>query len=177
MCEIEKGVQFNKSRTSETGSYPLINGGVSPSGFIEQYNQEENTITISQGGASAGFVNWLQTKFWAGAHCYVIHPNEKEIDKRYTYHSLKHQESFFVRSQYGAGIPSLSRKTIEDFLIPLPPLEEQRRIAGVLDKFEALTSSLSEGLPAEIAARRRQYAYWRERLLGFGGAGGDGTGH
>ena len=57
VCTILKGVQFNKENMAENGSYPVINGGVNPSGYIEQYNQDENTITISQGGASAGFVN------------------------------------------------------------------------------------------------------------------------
>ena len=73
-CEITKGVQFNKSDMNVEGSYPVINGGINPSGYIEQFNQEENTITISQGGASAGYVNWLSVKFWAGAHCWIIKP-------------------------------------------------------------------------------------------------------
>lgn len=59
VCEITKGVQFNKSNMKDEGKYPVINGGINPSGYIEQYNQDENTITISQGGASAGFVNWI----------------------------------------------------------------------------------------------------------------------
>jgi type I restriction enzyme, S subunit len=56
-CVISKGVQFNKKDMFKNGTYPVINGGINPSGYIEQYNQDENTITISQGGASAGFVN------------------------------------------------------------------------------------------------------------------------
>lgn len=52
--------------------------------------------------------------------------------------------------------------------LPLPPLSEQRRIADILDKFEALTTSLQDGLPAEIEARRQQYRFYREKLLGFG---------
>lgn len=51
--------------------------------------------------------------------------------------------------------------------IPIPPLEEQRRIVEILDRFEALTTSLQSGLPAEIAARRQQYEYYRDRLLTF----------
>ena len=66
VCIISKGVQFNKTDMADEGTYPVINGGINPSGYIEQYNQDENTITISQGGASAGYVNWQETKFWAG---------------------------------------------------------------------------------------------------------------
>lgn len=53
------------------------------------------------------------------------------------------------------------------FRVPLPPLEEQARIVAILDKFDALTNDLSEGLPAEITARRKQYEYYRDRLLTF----------
>ena len=76
VCDISKGVQFNKSNMNDEGTYPVINGGINPSGYIEQYNQGENTITISQGGASAGYVNWMSQRFWAGAHCYILKPFE-----------------------------------------------------------------------------------------------------
>ena len=56
---------------------------------------------------------------------------------------------------------------IRNFEIPLPPLSEQRRIVAILDRFEALTNDLQAGLPAEIAARRQQYEYYREKLLTF----------
>lgn len=52
-------------------------------------------------------------------------------------------------------------------IIPIPPMEEQQRIVAILDKFEALVNDISEGLPAEIAARRRQYEYYRDKLLTF----------
>ena len=88
VCLISKGIQFNKKDMHDEGTYPVINGGINPSGYIEQYNQEEKTITISQGGASAGFVNWLDTKFWAGAHCYVLKPTNNVLN-RYLFHFVK----------------------------------------------------------------------------------------
>ena len=81
VTEIGKGVQFNKENMSDEGTYPVINGGINPSGYIEQYNTDENTITVSQGGASAGYVNFITTKFWAGAHCYVIKPLENVLNR------------------------------------------------------------------------------------------------
>jgi type I restriction enzyme S subunit len=52
-------------------------------------------------------------------------------------------------------------------ILPIPPIEEQERIVGILDKFEALVNDLTQGLPAEIEARREQYEYYRNKLLTF----------
>ena len=162
VTDIHKGIQFNKKEMSKEGSYPVINGGIEPSGYVEVYNERENTITISQGGASAGYVNWLQTKFWAGAHCYVVRPiDEKVLDNRYLFHFVKSKEKEFMQSQYGAGIPALGKNTLQATQIPLPPLAVQREIVRILDKF----TLLSQELAAELAARRVQYEYYRNELL------------
>ena len=64
-------------------------------------------------------------------------------------------------------IPYISRKKFEDLLVPVPSLEEQQRIVNILDKFDKLVNDISEGLPAEIEARRKQYEYYRNKLLSF----------
>lgn len=105
ITDLHKGVQFNRENMAKEGTYPVINGGIEPSGYIEQFNENENTITISQGGASAGYVNWLGTKFWAGAHCYVIKPLEAtKLNNRYLYHFIKNCEEELKKCQYGAGM-------------------------------------------------------------------------
>ena len=157
IADIGKGIQFNKENMFDSGTYPVINGGITPSGFIEQYNQTEQTITISQGGASAGFVNWIETKFWAGAHCYVIKPKKQIIFNRYVYHFLKSQEYKLQECQYGAGIPALAKSTVAELEIPVPPLPVQEEIVRILDTFTSLT--------AELTARRKQYEYYRDSLL------------
>jgi type I restriction enzyme S subunit len=58
---------------------------------------------------------------------------------------------------------------IKSFKIPIPPLEEQDRIVSILDKFDILTTSISEGLPKEIELRKKQYEYYRNLLLTFNG--------
>lgn len=165
VVSISKGVQLNKTNMKSAGSFPVINGGINPSGYIEKYNQDENTITISQGGASAGYVNWISTKFWAGAHCYIIKPFDNVID-RYIFHFLKSQEKNLQECQYGAGIPALSKSTVENLKIPVPPLPVQAEIVRILDTFTSLISELE----SEIAARQKQYEYYRDRLLTFEGA-------
>jgi len=65
------------------------------------------------------------------------------------------------------GHPKLMSNQMEKIQIPIPPIEEQERIAGILDKFDTLVNSISEGLPREIELRRKQYEYYREKLLSF----------
>ena len=164
LVDIHKGIQFNKKDMAKEGLYPVINGGIAPSGYIENYNEQENTITISQGGASAGYVNWLLTKFWAGAHCYVVKPlNNGILDNRYLFHFIKNNESILKQCQYGAGIPALAKSTIQELQIPLPALPVQREIVRILDSFTLYSAELT----AELTARRKQYEFYRDKLLNF----------
>ncbi len=72
-----------------------------------------------------------------------------------------------TRTANGVTRFNVSKKRLAKVLVPVPTLAEQRRIAGILDKFDALVNDLSVGLPAELAARRKQYEYYRDRLLTF----------
>ena len=71
------------------------------------------------------------------------------------------------RMAAGGIVRSITMKYLEQLPIPLPPLSEQRRIVDILDRFDTLTNSISEGLPREIALRRKQYEYYRDALLNF----------
>lgn len=71
------------------------------------------------------------------------------------------------KNAIGAKVTRLQAGSLPKYTIPLPPLEEQQRIANILDKFDTLVNSISEGLPREIALRRKQYEYYREQLLSF----------
>ena len=66
LCEIKKGVQVNKEKLSEKGLYYVMNGGITPSGYYDLYNTEANTISISEGGNSCGYVQYNYTPFWSG---------------------------------------------------------------------------------------------------------------
>ena len=164
VCSISKGTQFNKTDMMDQGTYPVINGGINPSGYIELYNQKKDTITISQGGASAGYVNWLQTNFWAGAHCYVLKPADT-VENRYLFHFVKSKEKKLQECQYGAGIPALSKATVANLKIPVPPLPVQREIVRILDNFTERVAELQEQLTAELTARKKQYEYYLETAI------------
>ena len=99
----------------------------------------------------------------------VVHIIDNSINAKYLYHILADDKFFNYNMKYakGAKMPRGDKQKIMDYLIPLPPLEEQQRIATILDKFDTLVNSISEGLPKEIALRRKQYEYYREKLLSF----------
>lgn len=166
VCEIIKGKQFNKRDMLEEAEYPVINGGIFASGYVEVYNQVSNTITVSQGGASAGFVNFIETKFWLGAHAFAILSNE-EVLNRYVYHFLKMNQKKIQSSQKGAGIPSVSKTTLINLEIPIPPLETQNEIVEILDKMTSYVTELTTELTTELALRRKQYAFYLDKLLTF----------
>ena len=70
-------------------------------------------------------------------------------------------------------MPNLSLAGFNTIEIPVPSLETQRKAVDILDRFDALTTSLTDGLPAEIEARRQQYEFYRDYLLDFPRKSGD----
>lgn len=151
----------------DDGQYPVINGGKEPSGYTNSFNEPANSITISQGGESAGFVNWIDKEFWAGAHCYVVELNEN-IVKRFLYHSLKNIEIILQSTKQGAGIPGLNRKKLYEQVVYIPTLAKQQEIVSHLDTFTTLISNLE----SELDMRRKQYEHYRNQLLDFEGVKG-----
>ena len=165
--DIYTGEQFNKRDMNEQGSYPVINGGITPSGYVESFNEEANTISISQGGASAGYVAWQTKPFWAGAHCYVVKPVSMKVNNRFLFFFLKNQEKNLQQMQHGAGIPALNRDKVRNLIFPFVPLEVQEEIVRILDTFSAHAAQLQAELQAELQARKEQYEYYRNLLLTF----------
>ena len=137
-----------------------------PSGYWSSYNFDKNKITISQGGESAGYVSFQDTRFWAGAHCYVIE-NSNIINNRFLYHFLKSKESYLSECRHGATIPSLDKKSIFEINISLPNMKIQIEISSILDKFDEYINDINKGLPYEIELRKKQYEYYRNKLLTF----------
>ena len=110
---------------------------------------------------------------WLGAGPVAIHDDtfmfKSELDPRYVSHFLQTEQFHAQKNRHvsRAKVKRLSASGLGQIEIPVPPLEEQRRIADTLDKFDALVNDISIGLPAEITARRKQYEYYRDKLLTF----------
>ena len=163
VCSVNKGKQLNKNLLTDDGLYPAYNGGQTYSGRTNDYNVEANTIIVSQGGASAGFVNFVETKFWANAHCYYILPDETQVNNRFVYHFLKMNQKYLMDFQHGAGIPALKSDKLTKLLIPVPPIKIQEKIVQILDKFTDYVTELT----SELTSRKKQYSYYRDKLLSF----------
>lgn len=103
-----------------------------------------------------------------GGHATIFKPSDVILGKFFAYFT---QTEMFAsqKRKYAKGtkVIDVSANDMSKILIPVPPLEEQTRIVSILDKFDTLTTSLNEGLPREIALRKQQYEYYRDRLLTF----------
>ncbi|GAA8966025.1 restriction endonuclease subunit S [Helicobacter pylori] len=166
VCEIIRGKRVTKKEILDKGNYPVVSGGIGFMGYLNEYNREENTITIAQYG-TAGFVNWQNQKFWANDVCFSVIPKETLIN-RYLYYVLTNMQNYLYSISNRSAIPySISSNNIMQITIPIPPLEIQQEIVKILDQFLALTTDLLAGIPAEIEARKKQYEYYREKLLSF----------
>ncbi|MBA4391155.1 MAG: restriction endonuclease subunit S [Syntrophus sp. (in: bacteria)] len=99
----------------------------------------------------------------------VLRANKKLLLPSFLFFILKTMKFYYFveNNQEGAGYPSISNSKVKEFPIPIPPLAEQQRIVAILDKFDALVNDISVGLPAELYARRKQYEYYRNKLLTF----------
>lgn len=135
LCNIVKGIQINGSELSESGKYYMLNGGATPSGYLDEWNRNENTISISEGGNSCGFVNFNETKFWSGGHCYTLEDVEN-VNNKYLYHYLKYNENRIMSLRVGSGLPNIQKKDLEKFQIILPSEELQIKICNILDSID-----------------------------------------
>jgi type I restriction enzyme S subunit len=161
-----RGKRLTKTELSENEKYPVFHGGLEPLGYYGESNRKANTVMIINVGASAGTVGFSNIDFWSSDGCFCIEQSDL-LNSRFLYYLLVCQEKLLRSRVRRAGIPTLDNSVVENLKIPIPPIEEQNRIVSILDKFDALVNDISAGLPAEIAARRKQYEYYRNKLLTF----------
>lgn len=133
IVQIQKGKQINSEILSSAGPYYVMNGGITPSGYYSQFNTEGNTISISEGGNSCGYVQFNEKPYWSGGHCYSLLNARPIVDYRFLFHTLKYHQDDIMALRIGSGLPNIQKKDIESFPIMLPSLDEQRRFASVFD--------------------------------------------
>ena len=127
---ISKGEQINRAHLSNYGKYYVLNGGMTPSGYTDTFNAKANTISISEGGNSCGFVAYNTTNFWSGGHNYTL--QEPKINVKYLYQYLKYQEENIMALRVGSGLPNIQKSRLSNVLILVPDVNEQKLISKFL---------------------------------------------
>ena len=168
--------------TSPQGDIPLVTARfVSRNGEANRFIHHDDILTPALAGDTALVLSDLpngralaRTFFVDKDNRYAINQrvarirtkDQSRVNPRFIYRYLDRNPSLLMHDN-GVDQTHLSKAQVTQLRFPLPPLEEQRRVVSILDKFDSLVNDLSIGLPAELAARRKQYEYYRDRLLTF----------
>ena len=131
--------------------------------MVSRPAHDEPSVLLPRKGSLS--VQYVDEPFWNVDTVFYTICNNKILDTKYFYYLMVTKD--LSRISTSSTRPSLTKKALANLLLKIPPLEEQRRVVAILDKFDALVNDISTGLPAEIAARRKQYEYYRDKLLSF----------
>lgn len=145
IVSYSKGSQINGDELLDDGKYDYLNGGVLPSGKWNEYNTEAETVTVSEGGNSCGFVNYMQKPFWCGAHCYYLY--DSKVNTRYLYYILKSQQDRLMNIRSGACMPNIKKSDLGKFeVIYDTDSDEQQKVIDVLDRISSIITARQQQL-------------------------------
>ncbi|STR27254.1 HP0790-like protein [Helicobacter pylori] len=168
VCEIldNRRIPIAKNKRNP-GIYPYY-GANGIQDYIDSYIFDGDFVLVGEDGSvinkdNTPVVNWASGKIWVNNHAHVLQ-TKNELKLKFLYFYLQTIDV----SYYVAGTPpKINQENLKQITIPIPPLEIQQEIVKILDQFLALTTDLLAGIPAEIKARKKQYEYYREKLLTF----------
>ncbi|ASV56949.1 Type I restriction-modification system, specificity subunit S [Lelliottia jeotgali] len=137
--------------------------------YVKDYIFDGDFLLVSEDGANLLARNTpiafsISGKTWVNNHAHVL-KFDTYAERRYVEYYLNSIDLTTYIS--GAAQPKLNKKNLESIRVPNPSLKEKERIVSILDKFDALTNSITEGLPREIELRQKQYEYYRDMLFSF----------
>lgn len=159
VVSLWKGKQKGRAELTSDGPIPVINGGVSASGYTEESNAPAGTITISEGGNSCGYVALQGGPFWCGGHCYALLKPKMEIN--FLFAQLKHSQRQIMRLRVGSGLPNIQKKDLSQLKLLLPSVEEQKAIGEL---FSACDFGLSQ-LQTKLQTLKTEKAALMQQLL------------
>lgn len=160
ICNFKRGKTIT-AKDIIWGDVPVIAGGQKPAYYHNEANRFGETIVVSSSGAYAGYVSyWTIPVFLSDS--FSVEPKQSLITK-YVFYFLKNLQNKIYTLKKGSGVPHVHGSDLAKLIIPVPPLPVQEEIVKVLDAFTALEAELE----AELEARKRQYEYYRNKLLTF----------
>lgn len=166
LAEIGTGSSNTKDGLSE-GLYPFYTRGQEVLRKNEYEFDDEAIITAGDGVGVGKVIHYVKGKYALHQRAYRFKPGDL-LNARFLYFYMTSTFYKYVcGNSVSSSVSSLRKPRLLKYPIPLLPMQEQMRIVSILDRFESLTTSLTEGLPAEIAARRQQYEHYRDKLLTF----------
>ncbi|MGL2562697.1 restriction endonuclease subunit S, partial [Helicobacter pylori] len=157
VCDFQKGKSMTKKAVT-FGKVPVISGGRQPAYYHNEANRSGETIAISSSGVYAGYVSYWDIPVFL-ADSFSVSPKQKTLMPKYLFHYLTTQQDAIHATKSTGGIPHVYSKDLQNFLIPIPPLEIQQEIVKILDAFTELNT--------ELNARKKQYEYYQNMLLDF----------
>ena len=158
----------NTNEAIENGKYPFFVRSQIPR-KINSYEFDETAIITAGDGVGVGKVfHYVMGKYGLHQRAYRIVIKDSQINPKFLfYFFMSDFYQYITKASVHASVTSLRKPMFEKYSVPVPSPEEQARIVSILDKFDTLTHSISEGLPREIALRQKQYEYYRDLLLNF----------
>ncbi len=168
VCEIldNRRIPIAKNKRNP-GIYPYY-GANGIQDYIDSYIFDGDFVLVGEDGSvinkdNTPVVNWASGKIWVNNHAHVLQ-TKNELKLKFLYF---HLQTIDVSYCVAGTPPKINQENLKKITIPIPPLEIQQEIVKILDEFSTLTTDLQAGIPAEIEARKKQYEYYREKLLVF----------
>lgn len=159
---LERGKLLTK-KTATPGSIPVISGGKEPAFYCDWSNRTGDIITVAGSGANAGYVQYWDKPIYVN-DAFSIRGKEGVMTK-YLYYWLQNKQWEIFEKKQGAGIPHVKISDVEDMMVVVPSMEKQRELVQFLDEFSDATEKLQALLQEEIGLRKKQYVYYRDKLL------------
>lgn len=161
---FSKGSQINGDLLLDEGKYEYLNGGTKASGTWNEFNVNGKTITISEGGNSCGYVNFMKEKFWCGAHCYYLF--DVKCKPKYLYYLLKGNQTNLMKLRSGACMPNIKKSDLGNFkfiIQILPPFHHSTKPLTLPNSYQFLYLKLQYQLKfhllVDILPFHRQHLY------------------
>lgn len=158
----------NTNEGLDTGKYPFFVKSQDIK-YKNEYDFDETAIITSGDGVGVGKIfHFVSGKYALHQRAYRVHIISDNVLPKYFFYYFKNSFLTYIsKASFHSSVTSIRRPMMINFPVPVPPLEVQQRIVGILDRFDVLCNDISSGLPAEIEARQKQYEYYRDKLLTF----------